>query len=87
VTSDRTGDDPASAATPEQAVDPSLRLDADRVRSAREAVGAKEAELLDLTGRTRTEWRALMRGDEEPELREVISIAKALERTVDDLCA
>jgi hypothetical protein len=43
--------------------------------------------LLDLTGRTRTEWRALMRGDEEPELREVISIAKALERTVDDHCA
>jgi hypothetical protein len=28
-----------------------------------------------------------MRGDEEPELREVISIAKALERTVDDVCA
>jgi hypothetical protein len=28
-----------------------------------------------------------MRGDEEPELREVISITKALERTVDDLCA
>ena len=33
------------------------------------------------------EWRALMRGDEEPELREVIAIAKALERTVEDLCS
>jgi hypothetical protein len=85
VTSDRTRDDPASAATPGQATAQSL--DADRVRSAREAVGAKEAELLDLTGRTRTEWRALMRGDQEPELREVISNAKALERTVDDICA
>jgi hypothetical protein len=67
--------------------DPGTRLDAERIRAAREAVGASEAELLNITGRTRTEWRALLRGDDDPELREVKKVAEALECTVEFLCS
>lgn len=65
---------------------PGLRLDAERIRARRTAIGASEAELIDLTGRTRGEWRALLRGDDDPELREVRDIAKSLQCAVEDLC-
>lgn len=66
---------------------PGLRLDGERVRARREQLGASDAELRDLTSRTVGEWRAMLRGDDDPELREVRDIAKSLECTVEELCS